>query len=169
MVVATHANQEATTQHKVLPSHTYTRTPPHTFSLSDWFVPWVSNLPQLQFLYPAPPLPACLQDTEDIIVCARVCAKGCMCVFVFVWESYCCIYVVRSSHHLMQYDIFHFVSNPGYFCQLHLISYCTIKRCTAPTPSPKTLPVDLACFGEFECVCERDPLDTTSSANMALK
>lgn len=150
--------------------HTHTH-PTRLLSLSDWFVPWVSNLPQLQFLYPAPPLPACLQDAMRTSLCACVYANVWRrtCVFVFVWESYCCIYVVRSSLHLMQYDIFHFVSNPGYFCQLHQISHCTIKRCTAPTPSPKTLPVDLTCCSEFECVCERDPLDTTSSANMALK
>lgn len=117
--------------------HTHTHTHSlHTFSLSHWFVPWVSTLPQLQFLYPGPPLPACLQDTIRTSLCAfvSVYVSPCLCVYkrmgvrAFVGESYCCIYVVRSFQHLMQYDIFHFASNPGYFCRLYRISY----YCSSP-------------------------------------
>lgn len=74
----------------VLHKHTNARVerPPHstmfsslsctdTHFLSDWFVPWVSTLPQLQFLYPAPPLPA--GHYEDIIVC----------VLVSIWAYFC--------------------------------------------------------------------------------
>lgn len=60
-----------------------------------------------------------------VCLCEAMLVSVWVCVRVFVGESYCCIYVVRSFHHLMQYDIFHFASNPGYFCLLLRISYCT--------------------------------------------
>ena len=145
MVVGTfwfaHASREASVKHNVSLSlslslsHTHTHTCTHTHthtltlvcSLSQHSASAPVSLPR-----PASAcLPACLQDTIRTSLCVCVCVYVCMCVCVcacvrvFVGESYSCIYVVRSFQHLMQYDIFHFASNPGYFCLLHRISYCT--------------------------------------------